>query len=391
MATFNKARVARWLAGWPGSSKYFGPPRGYVDSIADLAEVECRVVARLKPARRVEHGLPELEGYPELEAEIRQRFLEIEESPQNSYILQNARILGENYFHPLITNRDRFVLDQAAYELEQGRHPAHYAVKLPRLQKVPGTTFSLVSRWSSNYWHWLFDCLGKLLLILENKPDGMPSITGYAALNITGQVFKRQSLEALGIRQEQLVDVRSGSHFQFENLWVADLPSAILYPEMDVIKVLRNAFLSRKTVEARPKRIYISRGKSGSRRPSNEEELERILFYFGFEKVCLEDLEFLQQVNLFKNATAIFSQHGAGLTNLVFASPGTKVFELFEPEFVNPCYAILANKMKLNYKAIFNVFEGFKDQPKVAFYMVGAPKKTKINCMIVQKVLTQNL
>ena len=388
MATFNKARVARWLAGCPGSSKYFGPPRGYVDSIRNLSEKECRLLARLKEARLVEHCLPELDGYPDLEAQIRKSFLRIEEPEQNLYSLPNARILGANYFHPLITNRDRFVLDQAAHELQQSSHPAHYALRLPQSKEVPEVTFSLASRWSDNYWHWLFDCIGKWLLIEKTNPGRMPSIGFIAGLNLEQYAFKTQSLEALGVAEDRIVDIKASSHFEFENLLVADLPSSIPYPEMDVIGALREAFLGKYSAESLPKKVYISRGKSGSRRVVNEPELEETLNDFGFQKVYLEDLSFLQQVTLFQNATAIFGQHGAGFTNLIFSTAGAQVFELFEPEFVNPCYAILADKLGLDYKILFN---SSAQRPTPTFHWKNIPVEVVVDCKVIREALIKNL
>lgn len=336
----------------------------------------------------MEHGLSELDGYPDLEAEIRKSFLRIEEPEQNLYSLPNSRILGANYFQPLITNRDRFVLDQAAHELQQGSHPAHYALRLPQAKEVPRGTFSLVSRWSDNYWHWLFDCIGKWLLIEKIKPASMPSIERFAGLNIEQYAFKKQTLEALGVREDRIVDLKPSSHFEFENLLVADLPSSIPYPEMDVIEALREAFLGKYSAESLPKNVYISRGKSGSRRVVNEPELEKTLKEFGFQKVYLEDLSFLQQVALFQDATAIFGQHGAGFTNLIFSTAGAQVFELFEPEFVNPCYAILADKLGLNYKILFN---SSAQRPTPTFHWKNIPLEVVINCKEIREALIKNL
>jgi hypothetical protein len=355
-----------------------------VDSISDLDAQECPHVERLREARTVLHELPALDGYPELEREIQQRFLTIEDPGQNLYQIKNARILGANYFHPLITNKDRFVLDQAAYELEQGRHPAHYALKLPRCQKVGGTTFSLASRWSDNYWHWLFDCIGKWLLFQKNPPAGVPQIENIAGLNLEQYAYKLQSLEALGIARNRLVDIQASSHFEFENLYLAGLPSQIPYPELDLIEVLRDAFLVKASGKNPSRRIYISRGKSGSRRVTNEPELEGLLSEFGFEKIYLEDLGFLEQVEVFKNAATIFSQHGAGLTNLVFATQGVQVFEMFEPGFVNPCYALLSKKVGADYKILFN---GKSDDFRVVLSMVNAPYQVQVDCGVVAHAL----
>ncbi|NET41307.1 DUF563 domain-containing protein [Okeania sp. SIO2B3] len=39
----------------------------------------------------------------------------------------------------------------------------------------------------------------------------------------------------------------------------------------------------------------------------------------------------------------IITPHGAGLTNLVFCTPGTKVIEIFSPKYITPIYWQISN------------------------------------------------
>lgn len=48
-------------------------------------------------------------------------------------------------------------------------------------------------------------------------------------------------------------------------------------------------------------------------------------------------------------AKVIISPHGAGLTNLVFCSPGTKLIEIFSPKYVNCLYWQISNFCDLQY------------------------------------------
>jgi capsular polysaccharide biosynthesis protein len=45
----------------------------------------------------------------------------------------------------------------------------------------------------------------------------------------------------------------------------------------------------------------------------------------------------------------VVGAHGAGLANLLFCTPGTKVLELFAPRCVNLCYWVISNHAGLNY------------------------------------------
>jgi capsular polysaccharide biosynthesis protein len=77
------------------------------------------------------------------------------------------------------------------------------------------------------------------------------------------------------------------------------------------------------------KRIYISREKANRRRILNEEELNPILKKFGFQRIFAEDLSLFEVAGIMRDATHIVAPHGAGLSNVVFCNPGTKVMEVF--------------------------------------------------------------
>ena len=76
-----------------------------------------------------------------------------------------------------------------------------------------------------------------------------------------------------------------------------------------------------------PDKVYISRGKARVRRVINEREVVSILKDRGFHTVLLEDYPFEQQVKIMMNARYAVSNHGAGLTNMLFMASGSSVFD----------------------------------------------------------------
>jgi len=114
---------------------------------------------------------------------------------------------------------------------------------------------------------------------------------------------------------------------------------------------LRNEFLAKTKVEKLQKleRIYISRFKATRRRVINEAEVTKILNPLGFQLVFSELMSISEQASIFSSAKIIIAPHGAGLTNLVFCDPGTKVVEFFSPNYVNLTYWALSNQMNLEY------------------------------------------
>ncbi len=75
-------------------------------------------------------------------------------------------------------------------------------------------------------------------------------------------------------------------------------------------------------------RLYISRRDSAQRSLGNEVELEAALAARGFVAVTMSGRSLAEQIRLVRAASVVVSPHGAGLTLLLFARPGTTVFEL---------------------------------------------------------------
>ncbi len=86
----------------------------------------------------------------------------------------------------------------------------------------------------------------------------------------------------------------------------------------------------------------------------NHEELKNKLnekYPLKFKNVILEDLDMFEQYNIFRNAKIIIGQHGAGLTNIFFCNPDTKIIEI--TPYYNSCcsdeYINFSNFFNLNY------------------------------------------
>ncbi|MBI4553232.1 MAG: glycosyltransferase family 61 protein, partial [Candidatus Latescibacteria bacterium] len=84
---------------------------------------------------------------------------------------------------------------------------------------------------------------------------------------------------------------------------------------------------------------------------------------FGFEKHVLRGLSVKEQAALFASATVVIAPHGAGLANLVFCSPGTKVIELFSPSWPQPTYWELSHCLGLDYYYLIGRSDGAPVHP----------------------------
>lgn len=99
------------------------------------------------------------------------------------------------------------------------------------------------------------------------------------------------------------------------------------------------------------RKIYISRSLRG-RGPDNEVEVEALLRREGFDIIHAELLSISEQASMFSSARYIVAPHGAGLTNLLYTRPGTKLIELFRSEFISRDFYLRSTNNDIVYRPL---------------------------------------
>lgn len=240
-------------------------------------------------------------------------------------------------------------------ELSSLRFKAHSPIE-PRFE----VACSLVDDVSGSYFHWVLE----RLTLLEGC-EFYCNHTGAKPLLIVPKLFRpfqRDSLNLLGYAERDFFcwDAKP------TNIKRLVVPSVRRYSENksapydcmspSACRWLRGRILS--NFEKSPdsvrglRRVYISRHKANSRRIVNEREFVSLLESFGFERYCLEDMAFGEQVALFSKANVVIGPHGAGLTNILWATPQTHVIELIPVNFPKPDYYQLSRALGFSYTAL---------------------------------------
>jgi hypothetical protein len=98
------------------------------------------------------------------------------------------------------------------------------------------------------------------------------------------------------------------------------------------------------------RRVFLTR--KGRRRFDNQEEIEQTLAMSGFDVIDAESLSVREQMDIFRASSFIVSNHGAGLTNILWSRSGTVVVELFSHKWLNDCYFRLASIKGLRYRSL---------------------------------------
>ena len=99
----------------------------------------------------------------------------------------------------------------------------------------------------------------------------------------------------------------------------------------------------------RNRKIFISREDAKTRKLLNAEKL--LIALKGWETVTLENLSIKEQVRCFSEASHVVSTHGAGLINLLWCEPKTKVIEIQDPNMIKKkVYPVLSYQLELNHE-----------------------------------------
>ena len=114
----------------------------------------------------------------------------------------------------------------------------------------------------------------------------------------------------------------------------------------------------------------MSRSRASGRRIANEGEILPILASRGFARIELEEMSLSAQIALFSEAEAVVAPHGAGLTNLIWCAPQTKILEVFSPLYVNLCYWAIASIVEADYYYLLGSEEGVVDDVNDSRYFL---------------------
>lgn len=214
-----------------------------------------------------------------------------------------------------------------------------------RLRRVEDDVLWITDYWSREYFHWIADALSRLFVVRDGLNDLVLTLpAGYEDLD-----YVRSSLKAFAVKRVDFI--KPDETLQCRSLLLPTHAAPSGHYNADVIRGVRDVLLSAYGDSSdRGERIYISRHSAKKRRIVNEDEVVKILQQFGFQTIRAEELSFEQQVQTFSRAQYIVSNHGAGLTNMLFMKHGGSVLELrHKLDHINNCYFTLSSALDLNY------------------------------------------
>jgi capsular polysaccharide biosynthesis protein len=230
---------------------------------------------------------------------------------------------------------------------EHFRRPTRYAWFLVKnhlrrrgAQRVRSGVWVIDNLSVGSYFHWVAECLPRLLLAERRFPD--------ETRLILPRGFERDPFVAFTLRAfpsvKEVEWVEQDSKLRIERLAFVPRPTPpnVFEPEL-VLEVGRRIRALIEPVEP-TERIYLCRAGVGRRGALNEKGVVRVLREYGFTIVHIDPARPDEQVRISAGARLIAGVHGAALTNLMLMPPGGQVLELRHrrQERFPDCYRPLA-------------------------------------------------
>lgn len=196
---------------------------------------------------------------------------------------------------------------------------------------------------SANYYHFMQEGVPRILLARKE--------IGNICLVVTKNLsaFQAEVLKMLAVDVEVRMRATALPLVNFVNISqpsglecasVTELSAALSHPNAEP------SGYNKPNSNSRP--IYISR-RGSSRLLLGEEELEQALSRCGFRVVRTEELSVREQIHAFRSTDCVVAPHGAGLSNIAFCAPGTRVVQIMDRAYSNPCFQVIARAKSLNY------------------------------------------
>jgi len=223
---------------------------------------------------------------------------------------------------------------------------------LSKTKEIENAVFA-IDDWSDGYFHWLTDTVPRILVAQkainhqENKELLLPKkLEKYDFTQITG---KKLNQELYFYEENQVYKIKKlilPSHIADSGNYDKELMK-------EIRRLLTNVVgenINNGKKHNPNKKIYISRQKSRYRKINNENQVQELLKKYNYEIHYFEDYSFQKQIELMQQTSSLIGLHGAGLTNMLFMNPNTKILEIRNQEDKhNNCYFSLASDLEIDY------------------------------------------
>lgn len=313
--------VAQVLSLLGYSSKTFGPPRGYYNSVDELIQL------KVDKSNIIFKNIlsPVTIGEPFNFDRIKKHNIEKVYSFEKSEMRLNKLDKGRYHLEPhaVMSSDDKLIFSESCcYGMNPKEHWIFHQTRLSKCKILSGSAFMLGGR--ANYWHLLSEELPSIYRLRKNGLD----INNFNHLIVKSSKydFQNEIYDLFKVPRNKFVKLENYPHIQADSLIYY---SPTYQPDLEALAWTRDFILNSTNHKGdTKKRIYICRQNSNSKRIKNNEELLAVLTANNFTVIQPEKMTVLEQVKTFRNADFVIGAHGAALANLMFCNADTNVIEI---------------------------------------------------------------
>ncbi|MFT3978954.1 MAG: glycosyltransferase family 61 protein [Ferruginibacter sp.] len=195
-----------------------------------------------------------------------------------------------------------------------------------------------------NYWHFLHDILGQIVILREFLKSGIPVIISKELASMT--FFKDALQRSAYLKSITWIVRETGVYFRVGTaLFLQRMPNDNA-PFLSVRQLLEVP----QSDQAKNRRIFLSRSKNRIRHLRNNKEVEELVNRYGFEVIDADSLSLDEQIILLGETRYIIGIHGAGLTNVLFRNNAQlSLLEILPADYIQPHYFWLAKGIGHHY------------------------------------------
>ena len=208
------------------------------------------------------------------------------------------------------------------------------------------------TRDSSNYWHWTFENLPRLILLKEliDKNSWNVELINHGS---DLKKFQREWLHKLFGDGVEIKQIKNNAAI-INNVLVIREPFPAHHSSWMIKKIKEYGGKIAKDCKVKlGDKLYIQRGNTkNGRNIINEEEIKSMLSKKGYQILKMDELSIEQQIRVFNDAQVIIGAHGAALTNMVYCNKNTNIIEIYHPRYMPGQNMALAQLCGLHIKTL---------------------------------------
>lgn len=224
------------------------------------------------------------------------------------------------------------------------------------------------SDWS-NYWHWHFEALPRLLLIdnlLKQNIFDFKDIRFWFVGSRPTTIQLQTIVLVLGVTPT--IGYSKRGIYSYRLLHISAPYPSTFSPEL-VRELAIRLTIAACTDTGSHKLLVNRKDAANGRRIVNFEELSSALYIKGFKLFSPSSYSYLEQQKKFAQSHVVICPHGASSVNLLFCKTGTNVIEIHPADYIHPEPFMVAQALGLDYR--FLIGSTLKGGGAISEYVVN--------------------